>query len=206
MVGRCWMAMPGQPVISSQVEGPLVSVVIPMFQSAEWIGPTLATVEAQTYPLIETIVVDDGSTDHGSEVVAEFASSCERPVRLIRTTNRGVAAARNTGITESDGEFVALLDADDLWGPRKLELQVARLGASGAPMCTCGYEFFDGERNFGYGGYRYDGRWIPIVKNMSREYLLNETLCVKDATSRTISKARSARATHRTKISQRRTC
>ena len=143
MVGRCWMAMPGQPVISSQGEGPLVSVVIPMFQSAEWIGPTLATVEAQTYPLIETIVVDDGSTDHGSEVVAEFASSCERPVRLIRTTNRGVAAARNTGITESDGEFVALLDADDLWGPRKLELQVARLGASGAPMCTCGYEFFD---------------------------------------------------------------
>ena len=114
-----------------------------MFQSAEWIGATLATVEAQTYPLLETIVVDDGSTDQGSEVVAEFASSCERPVRLVRTTNRGVAAARNTGITESAGDFVALLDADDLWQPRKLELQVARLEASGAPMCTCGYEFFD---------------------------------------------------------------
>ncbi len=128
---------------SSQVERPLVSVVIPMFQSAEWIRATLATVEAQTYPLLETIVVDDGSTDQGSEVVAEFASSCKRPVRLIRTSNRGVSDARNTGITESAGDFVALLDADDLWGPRKLELQVARLGASGAPMCTCGYEFFD---------------------------------------------------------------
>jgi glycosyltransferase involved in cell wall biosynthesis len=130
-------------VTSSQVKRPLVSVVIPMFQSEAWIGATLATVEAQTYSLVETIVVDDGSTDQGPAVVAEFASSCERPVRLIRTTNRGVAAARNTGITESDGDFVALLDADDLWGPRKLELQVAKLGDSGAPMCTCGYEFFD---------------------------------------------------------------
>ena len=143
MVGSSWMAAPGQSVTSNQVERPIVSVVIPMFQSAEWIRATLATVEAQTYPLVETIVVDDGSTDQGPAFVAQFASSCERPVRLIRTTNRGVAAARNAGIVEADGDFVALLDADDLWEPRKLELQVAKLEASGAPMCTCGFEFFD---------------------------------------------------------------
>ena len=122
---------------------PLVSVVIPMYQAAEWIRETLATVEAQTYPLIETIVVDDGSTDRGAEIVAEYAAEGTRTVRLIRTLNRGVASARNTGIAESMGDMVALLDADDLWYPRKIEFQVARLIGSSAPMCTCGYEFFN---------------------------------------------------------------
>ena len=93
---------------------PLVSVVIPMFQAASWIRETLASVSDQTYPQIEIIVVDDGSTDGGAEIVTEFAAGSESPVRLIRTTNRGVASARNTGIEESTGTFVALLDADDV--------------------------------------------------------------------------------------------
>ena len=122
---------------------PLVSVVIPMFQAASWIDKTLATVSDQTYPHFEIIVVDDGSTDRGAEIVAEFAAGSEKPVQLLQTTNSGVAAARNIGIEESTGTFIALLDADDLWHPRKLELQVASLEHSGAPMCTCGFEYFD---------------------------------------------------------------
>ena len=142
-MGRRRLASVGQPVTGEAADGPLVSVVIPMFQSESWIAETLESVAAQTYPLVETIVVDDGSSDSGANLVSGFAESAERPVRLVRTTNNGVAAARNLGIAESNGAYVALLDADDLWRPEKLESQVAQLEESGSPMCTCGYEFFD---------------------------------------------------------------
>jgi len=121
-------------------DDPLVSVVIPMYQAEAWILDTLASVAAQTYPQVETIVVDDGSTDRGAHLVAEFAESADTPLHLIRSENQGVASARNRGIAESTGPLVALLDADDRWLPRKLELQVARIVQSSAPMCLCGYE------------------------------------------------------------------
>jgi glycosyltransferase involved in cell wall biosynthesis len=135
---------------------PLVSVVIPMHQAESWITDTLASVDSQTYPRVETIVVDDGSWDRGAGLVSVFAESVERPVRLVRTTNCGVAAARNLGIAESNGAYVALLDADDLWHPSKLEYQVAQLEESGSPMCTCGYEFFDDRTKRRIGVVRVD--------------------------------------------------
>mgnify|MGYP001437253473 FL=1 len=125
------------------IGNPLVSVVIPMYQAEAWIIDTLATVAAQTYPRVETIVVDDGSTDRGADLVAEYASADALAIRLVRTANRGVSEARNIGILASTGDYVALLDADDLWHPRKLELQVAHLDESGGPTCVCGYELFD---------------------------------------------------------------
>ena len=125
------------------IGNPLVSVVIPMYQAEAWIIDTLVTVAAQTYPRVETIVVDDGSTDRGADLVAEYASADALAIRLVRTANRGVSEARNIGILASTGDYVALLDADDLWHPRKLELQVAHLGGSGGPTCVCGYELFD---------------------------------------------------------------
>ena len=137
-------------------DGPLVSVVIPMHQAEAWITDTLASVDSQTHPRVETIVVDDGSLDRGAGLVSAFAESVERSVRLVRTTNRGVAAARNLGIAESNGAYVALLDADDLWHPSKLEYQVAQLEESGSPMCTCGYEFFDDRTKRRIGVVRVD--------------------------------------------------
>lgn len=122
---------------------PLVSVVIPMYQAETWIQETLATVKAQTYPRIETIVVDDGSTDGGTDIVAKLVESCSLPLRLLRTDNKGVSRARNAGVLSSSGDYIALLDADDLWFPDKLELQVARLEESGAAACVSGYELFD---------------------------------------------------------------
>ena len=156
MVGRSRLASVGQPVTGEAADGPLVSVVIPMFQSESWIAETLESVAAQTYPLVETIVVDDGSSDSGANLVSGFAESAERPVRLVRTTNNGVAAARNLGIAESNGAYVALLDADDLWRPEKLESQVTQLEESGSPMCTCGYEFFDDRTRRRIGVVRVD--------------------------------------------------
>ena len=151
MVGSRGEAEEGRSMSDAGAHGPLVSVVIPMYQAEKWILETLASVASQTYPLVETVVVDDGSLDRGPDLVAEFVERAERPFRLVRGPNKGVALARNLGIDESNGELLALLDADDLWHPSKLDLQVQRLVETGAPMCTCGYEFFDDQTNRGVG-------------------------------------------------------
>ena len=103
---------------------PLVSVVIPAFNVATNIRQTLNSVLAQTHQEIEVIVVDDGSSDTTSAVVEEFVTKDAR-FQLIRQSNAGVGAARNTGIRKAHGKYIAPLDADDTWFPEKLEKQVA---------------------------------------------------------------------------------
>ncbi len=105
---------------------PLVSVVIPAFNASTYIERTLRSVMRQTYAALEIVVVNDGSTDHTAKLVEQIAASDSR-IRLLSTPNRGVAAARNTGIEASSGRFVAFLDADDLWHPTKIEKQVNAL-------------------------------------------------------------------------------
>ena len=100
-----------------------ISVVIPLYNKAAEIGRAVRSVLAQTLPPREVIVVDDGSTDGGADVVERMASSV---VRLVRQENRGVSAARNRGIAMASGRYVALLDGDDRWLPQYLE-QVWRL-------------------------------------------------------------------------------
>lgn len=103
---------------------PLVSVIITAYNSACFLAAAIESVLAQTYSHYELIVVDDGSTD-GSDAIA-----CAYPaVRLIRQSNQGAPAARNTGIAAAGGELIAFLDADDLWLPGKLAAQVARHNA-----------------------------------------------------------------------------
>lgn len=89
-----------------------ISVVIPLYNKVATIERTLRSVFLQSTPPIEVIVVDDGSTDGGAEIAARFTT-----VRLIRQTNAGVSAARNRGLVEARGRYVALLDADDAWEP-----------------------------------------------------------------------------------------
>ncbi|WP_179611250.1 glycosyltransferase family 2 protein [Rhizobium leguminosarum] len=105
---------------------PLVSVVIPAFNASTYIERTLRSALRQTYTGLEIIVVNDGSTDHTAKLVEQMAMLDSR-IRLLSTSNRGVAAARNTGIEESSGQFVAFLDADDLWHRTKIEKQVNAL-------------------------------------------------------------------------------
>jgi glycosyltransferase involved in cell wall biosynthesis len=107
---------------------PRVSVVIPAFQSETRIGRTLARLREQTFTDFEVVVVNDGSTDQTSRVVAE-AMAVDARVRLVEQPNGGIAAARNRAIAESRGAIVAFLDDDDLWHRQKLELQIARLDA-----------------------------------------------------------------------------
>ncbi len=99
-----------------------VSVIVPTFNRREMVREAVASVLAQTVADFELIVVDDGSEDGTAECLErEFGGR----LRLIRTPNRGVAAARNTGAGAARGEHLAFLDSDDLWQPRKLEAQLA---------------------------------------------------------------------------------
>jgi glycosyltransferase involved in cell wall biosynthesis len=100
----------------------LVSCVIPVYNGERYLHETLDSVCAQTHEAVEIIVIDDGSTDGTATAVREYAAK----IRYLRQDNAGPAAARNRGIAAASGEFVAFLDADDLWHPRKLEFQLER--------------------------------------------------------------------------------
>jgi hypothetical protein len=103
---------------------PLVTVVVPAFNAHATLGETLASVAAQTYRALEILIVDDGSTDATAQIAEDFCLG-EPRARLIRKENGGVASARNQGIAEARGDWVAPVDADDLWHPAKIERQVA---------------------------------------------------------------------------------
>lgn len=98
-----------------------VAVVIPCYNAGGFIGETIRSALEQTARPLEVIVVDDGSTDQSAAVAEAFGP----PVRVIRQANQGESVARNRGIDEARGEWVAFLDADDVWKPHKLERQLA---------------------------------------------------------------------------------
>lgn len=104
----------------------LVSVIVPAFNAERTIDRTLASARAQTHAKLEIIVINDGSTDSTEDRVLSHAGEDPR-VRLVHQPNGGVAAARNRGIVESRADFLALLDADDLWHPEKIACQLAVL-------------------------------------------------------------------------------
>lgn len=119
---------------------PKISVVIPCYNQAHYLGEAVRSVLCQTYQDFEIIVVDDGSTDETFQVAASFG---ER-VRCVRQENRGLAGARNTGILNARGEFIGLLDADDMWLPSYLSTMLMTfdiyptIGAA-----YCGWQYID---------------------------------------------------------------
>lgn len=120
---------------------PAVSVVIPAYNAARTLPETLASALAQTHRDLEVVVVDDGSTDDTAAVARDAGDD---RVRVVSVANGGVARARNTGIREASGDFVAFLDADDLWRPTKLERQFEVLSARrDVGACFAGAERID---------------------------------------------------------------
>jgi glycosyltransferase involved in cell wall biosynthesis len=107
-----------------------ISVIIPAYNAAKYVGRAIESALAQTYPPLEVLVVDDGSTDDTARVVAQYPS----PVRLLRQSNAGPGAARNHAAREAQGEWLALLDADDSWLPEKLERQIPNTRQSSVGM------------------------------------------------------------------------
>src|SRR5205085_903879 len=103
---------------------PKVSVIIPACNAGSTVAESLRSAAEQSWTVLEIIVVDDGSSDRTADVVRDFCAR-EPRARLVRQPNLGVAAARNRAIEESSGEWIAPLDSDDLWHPRKIEVQLA---------------------------------------------------------------------------------
>lgn len=105
------------------VAWPTVSVVVPCKNMGEYVGPAIESALSQTRPPHEIIVVDDGSTDNTRDVVRRFGDK----VKLLPGPGRGSAISRNIAILAATGEYIAFLDADDLWYPQHLELQISRM-------------------------------------------------------------------------------
>ncbi|NMC21488.1 MAG: glycosyltransferase family 2 protein, partial [Thermogutta sp.] len=120
-----------------------VSVVIPVWNAARYLPETLQSVLRQTRPPEEIVVVDDGSTDDSAAVAEGFGPT----VRVLRQENRGESAARNRGIEASHGDWIAFLDADDLWHPDKLARQLAAVRADPAVDCIHTNWYYFGRQN-----------------------------------------------------------
>lgn len=104
---------------------PLISCVIPAFNSERYLAEAIGSILAQTYRPLQVIVADDGSTDATASIARGYGS----PVELVQQATAGPAATRNLGLTAARGEFIAFLDADDLWHRDKLTRQMARFAA-----------------------------------------------------------------------------
>ena len=107
---------------------PAVSIIMPAYNVAPYIGEAIRSALAQTFTDFELIVVDDGSKDTTAEIVKAMAIEDER-VRLVQQPNRGLAGARNTALRAARGDMFALLDSDDTWEPEFLAAQVGLLEA-----------------------------------------------------------------------------
>ncbi|MBO3723833.1 glycosyltransferase family 2 protein [Actinomyces bowdenii] len=121
----------------------LVSIIMPAYNSADFIEETIRSVQAQTYPHWELLVVDDCSTDATREVVEALAHSDAR-IRYERLErNSGAAVARNRAMAMARGSYMAFLDSDDLWHPEKLERQTRFMSTRGVRFCCTSYEQVD---------------------------------------------------------------
>ena len=129
----------------------LVTCVVPAYNSSRYIAEALESVLAQTYSNIEVIVADDGSTDDTATIVGGY----DERVTYLRQETKGPAATRNLGVHAANGEFLAFLDADDLWHNEKVERQIARFTASPElEACVTHAKMF----------------WVPQLEHEALEY------------------------------------
>jgi glycosyltransferase involved in cell wall biosynthesis len=146
-----------------------VSVVMPNFNNSEYIGEAINSVLNQSFKDFELIVVDDGSTDNSLQVIRKYGSR----IRFISQSNSGVAVARNTGILESRGKIIALLDSDDVWHSEKLQKQLAQMSNSGLDLVySGGFELENGVRNSKEFKPKYAGQVYEFYKKHPTEAVI----------------------------------
>lgn len=129
-----------QIVLETDVNSPLVSVIIPAFNASATLDDTLKSACAQTHAALEILVIDDGSIDDTVAIATRRAKTDSR-VRVLSQPNGGVARARNLGLQLASGEFIAPLDADDIWHREKIARQVATIEAAGTEFALA-YNWF----------------------------------------------------------------
>lgn len=122
---------------------PKVSVIVPAYNAERFIEQAITSVVAQSFPDWELLVIDDCSSD-GTCAAVEALAARDGRIRLLRNeTNQGVARTRNRGLELCRGEYIALLDSDDVWHPHKLRHQLERLEQTGAGLCCTSYRIVD---------------------------------------------------------------
>ena len=121
---------------------PLVSIVMPVFNKADFVGDAIRSIQNQTYKNQELIVIDDRSTDDTRKILRQFKDS-DRIRIIFCKKNGGVAKARNRGIVEARGDFLCFIDADDLWEPDKISRQLEFMRKKNATFSFASYVFAD---------------------------------------------------------------
>lgn len=122
-----------------------ISVIIPVYNTVEYLAECLESVTAQTYRNLQIVLIDDHSQDGSSELCDQWAEKDNR-IRVIHRSNDGVSAARNQGIAETDGDYVTFVDADDKTDPDMFRILAEELERSGSDMAMCGFRFWHGEK------------------------------------------------------------
>lgn len=122
---------------------PMITVVMPVYNASRFLARAVDSVLAQSYKDFELILVDDCSTDNSLELLRNYEKMDSRIKVIESSVNQGVAKTRNMGIVEARGEYIALLDSDDVWLNTKLEKQLDLIKRTGASIAYCSYDFID---------------------------------------------------------------
>lgn len=145
---------------------PEITIVTPMYNAQEFIHATAECVRSQTFLNYEWIIMDDCSTDGSSDICRRLAASDSRILYARMERNGGPIAARNRALGMARGRFIAFLDADDLWLPPKLEIQIARMKETGAALSYTGYKKINRD------GREKTGLTVPVPQAATYEHIL----------------------------------
>lgn len=158
------------------MNSPKISIVVPVYQAEKYILQTIEMVQKQSYQNWELILVEDCSPDKTRELLHEFEKECrDQRVKIIyKEMNEGAAKARNTGISKITGQYLAFLDADDIWLAEKLEKELNFMLEKSAAFVFTAYEFGD-EKGKGVGKYVHVPETLTYNKALSRTIIFTST-------------------------------
>jgi len=148
---------------------PLVSVIMPCYNMASYISDSIKSVVAQTYPNWELLIVDDASTDETVKIIESYSQTDSRIRFATKTQNSGIADTRNQCIQMAQGQFLAFLDADDIWHPEKLEKQLKFMVEKNVGFTYSTYDWIDEDGNT-------LNKFINTIGNLDYETYLRNTI------------------------------
>ena len=153
--------------MESNTKQEMISIVVPVHNAERYIEKTVGSILAQTIDNYEVLLVEDNSTDGSFRILKEIS---DQRVRVLKTTiQHGAAAARNLGVAEAKGRYIAFLDADDLWKPDKLEKTLKFMQEKDTAFVFTGYEFGDQEANG-------TGKVVHVPEQLDYEHALSRTV------------------------------
>lgn len=155
----------------------ICTVLIPIYNAAKTLRETVESALQQTYPYLEILLLEDGSSDSSLEIAHSLAKTDSR-IRVIENReNKGIVFTRNHGFRQASGKYIALLDADDIWLPEKIELQIKKLQSEDADLCYTAYELFQTEES---GSKIYSVPTTVSFNELLKENFIGaSTICVK---------------------------